>query len=91
MDRQLRAEIVATVQKVVMEANEIYGERWLTAKQLCEYVGVFTERWLKDHGYLLPRTPAEWDDDEGHHVSSYMYPLHKILAMMADGRIKRLT
>jgi hypothetical protein len=91
MDKMLRAEIVATVQMAQMEANETYNERWLTDKQLCEHVGVFTKRWLKDNGYLLPRTRAEWSDQKGNHRTPWVYPLHRINRMIASGEIKRLT
>ena len=50
-----------------------------------------TQRWLRDHGDMLPRTPIEWTDKKGErHSTSYLYPLHQIQAMMADGRIKEL-
>jgi hypothetical protein len=40
---------------------------------------------------MLPRTPIEWEDTKGaRHTTSYLYPLHRIQAMMADGRIKEL-
>lgn len=40
---------------------------------------------------MLPRTPIEWTDKKGaRHATSYLYPLHQIQAMMADGRIKEL-
>ena len=91
MDKLLRAELVATVERTVKKAMEAYQERWLTADELHEYVSLFTRRWLQDHGHLLPRTPVEWTDQLGErHTSSYLYPLHRIQAMIADGRIKDL-
>ena len=90
IDRQLRAEIIAEVGKVTREAYETYNEKWLKASDVAEYIGVMTERWLESHGEMLPRTAVEWDDKKGHHVTSYMYPLHRLQAMMQDGRIKEL-
>ena len=91
MDRQLKADIVATVRKSLMEAMETYDERWLTANQISEYIGCLTERWLRDNGEMLPRTRMEWTDSQGQrHASSWMYPLHRLQAMIADGRIKSL-
>lgn len=91
MDRQLKADIVATVRKSLMEAMETYDERWLTSKQISEYIGCLTERWLRDNGEMLPRTRMEWTDSQGQrHASSWMYPLHRLQAMIADGRIKSL-
>ena len=87
----LEAKIIAAVTKVAQQHYQVNEERWLTAEQLSEYVGVFTKRWLQDHGDMLPRTQVEWTDKQGiGHVTSYLYPLHQIQAMMADGRIKEL-
>lgn len=91
MDKLLRAEIVAECKRSMAEAMEIYQERWLTGKELSEYISIMTPRWLQDHGELLPRSPVGWEDKNGvYHVSSWLYPLHKIQAMFADGRIKNL-
>jgi hypothetical protein len=90
IDRQLRAEIIAEVGKVTREAYETYNEKWLKASEVAEYISVMTSRWLESHGDMLPRTAIEWDDKEGHHITSYMYPLHRLQAMMQDGRIKEL-
>ena len=46
MDKQLRAEIVATVRQAMLT----YNEKWVTADVLCEHVGSLTKRWLRDHG-----------------------------------------
>ena len=90
MDRQLRAEIVAETRRAIQEAYETYNEKWLRAGEVANHISVMTERWLESHGEMLPRTAVEWTDDKGHHVSSYMYPLHRLQAMIADGRIKEL-
>jgi hypothetical protein len=90
LDRQLRAEIIAEISKVTREAYETYNEKWLKASEVAEHISIMTERWLESHGEMLPRTPIEWDDKKGHHVTSYMYPLHRLQAMIADGRIKEL-
>jgi hypothetical protein len=90
MDRQLKEEIVATVKRSVAEAMEVYQERWITDKEMSEHISVMTQRWLRDHGDMLPRTQVEWEDSKGTHSTSYLYPLHQIQAMIADGRIKEL-
>ena len=90
LDRQLRAEIIAEVSKVIREAYETYNEKWLKASEVAEHISIMTDRWLESHGEMLPRTPIEWDDAKGHHVTSYLYPLHRLQAMIADGRIKEL-
>ena len=91
MDRLLKAEIIATVQRATMEANEVYNERHLNDSELCQYVSIFTKRWLKDNGHMLPRTRAEWKDEKGDHHTGWLYPLHKIQRMISTGEIKTLT
>ena len=91
MEKQLRVEIVAEVKRSVEKAMEVYNEVWLNDDLLAEHISVMTKRWLRDHGDMLPRTPIEWTDKKGaKHSSSYLYPLHRIQAMMNDGRIKEL-
>ena len=90
MDKQTKVEIKVVVRDAIREAMECYEERWLTDAQIGEYIGVMTQRWLRDHGDLLPRTQVEYTDAAGRHSSSWLYPLHRIQAMMADGRIKEL-
>jgi hypothetical protein len=91
MEKQLRVEIVAEVKRSVEKAMEVYNEVWLTDDLLADHISLMTKRWLRDHGDMLPRTPIEWTDKKGaKHSSSYLYPLHRIQAMMNDGRIKEL-
>ena len=91
MDKQTKVEIKVVVRDAIREAMECYVERWLTDREMSQYISVMTQRWLRDHGDILPRTPIEWTDKKGaRHTTSYLYPLHRIQAMMADGRIKEL-
>ena len=90
MDKQTKVEIKAVVRDAIQEAMEVYEERWLTDTQMEQYVSVMTQRWLRDHGEMLPRTQIEYTDATGRHSSSWLYPLHRIQAMIADGRIKEL-
>ena len=87
MDKQLRAEVIQTV----ANAMKTYNEKWVTADVLCEHVGTLTPRFLKDHGQMFNRTRVEWTDENGEeHFQGWLYPLHEILEMVADGRIKQL-
>lgn len=91
MDKAFRMELVNEVRLSVMRAMETYDERWLTDDQLVEHIGIMTKRWLREHGDMLPRTRVNWTDGKGQqHTSSWMYPLHRIQAMIEDGRISRL-
>lgn len=86
MEKQLRIEIVNEVRKAMQSINE----NWVTADTLCKHVEVLTPRWLKAYGSAFNRTRVEWVDDKGAHKSSYIYPLHEIMQMVSDGRIKNL-
>lgn len=91
MDRLLKNEIVRVLQKAAKEANEVYHEQWLTDKELCKHVGVFTKSWLKHNGCLLPRRQMVWVDEKGvEHSTSWCYPLHQILRMFANGEITKI-
>ena len=91
IDKVFRMELVAAVSQSVMKAMETYDERWMTDEQLSEHIGIMTKRWLREHGDMLPRTRVNWTDAKGQqHTSSWMYPLHRIQAMIEDGRISRL-
>ena len=91
IDKAFRMELVNEVRLSVMKAMETYDERWLTDEQLSEHIGIMTKRWLREHGDMLPRTRVNWTDGKGQqHTSSWMYPLHRIQAMIEDGRISRL-
>ena len=40
---------------------------------------------------MFNRTRVEWTDENGaEHFQGWLYPLHEILEMVADGRIKQL-
>ena len=87
MEARLRAEILATVR----HAMTTYNEKWVTAEVLCEHVGTLSPRFLKDHGKMFNRTQVIWKDSQGvEHAQGWLYPLHEILEMVEDGRIKEL-
>lgn len=81
----------AKVLAVIRKAMKTYGEKWVTAEVLCDHVGTLTPRFLKDHGQMFNRTQVVWTDkDGGEHTQGWLYPLHEILEMVEDGRIKEL-
>lgn len=86
MDSRLRAEIVATVK----QAMTTYNEKWVTADVLCQHISTLTPRFMKAHGQMFNRTRVEWDDENGHHSQSWLYPLYEIKDMIITGKIKEL-
>ena len=82
----------AKILDIIRKAMRTYNEKWVTAEVLCQHVGTLTPRFLKDHGKMFNRTQVIWRDPQGNeHVQGWLYPLHKILEMVEDGRIKELS
>ena len=81
----------AKVLAVIRRAMRTYREKWVTADVVEQHVGTLTVRFLKDHGSMFNRTRVEWTDKDGvRHPQAWLYPLHEILEMVEDGRIKEL-
>ena len=77
---------------VIRRAFRQYSEKWVSAETLGEYIETLNVHWLKRYGSCFNRTRVEWTDKDGrHHTGSWLYPLHEIQEMVADGRIKQLT
>jgi len=81
----------AKVLAVIRKAMRTYNEKWVTADVVEQHVSTLTERFLKDHGQMFNRTRVEYIDKDGkRHLQAWLYPLHEILEMVEDGRIKEL-
>ena len=89
MDRLLRQEIVQEFRR----AMEGLNERYVTAETLCQHVETLTPQWLKANGSCFHRTKVIWTDKDGmrHEKGPWLYPLHEIVGMVRDGRIKELV
>ena len=94
MDKLLRTEIVNEVKRSMAEVSEMYNEIWLTGDKLGERFQLFNPGWMKAYAQTLPRTQAIVkvikEDGTETHRSSWVYPMHKIARMIADGSIKNL-
>lgn len=90
MDRKLREEIVAEVQKAVEVAMEIYEERWITSDELLERFQMFTRDWLRRYGWKLPRERVQIEINNITKSTRWAYPQHKIERMIADGSMRLL-
>lgn len=85
------AAFEAKVLAIIRKAMRTYCEKWVTAEVLCEHVCTLTPRFLRDHGTIFNRTQVIWTDKNGvEHQQGWLYPLHEILEMVEDGRIKEL-
>ena len=91
LDKATREAIAASVRKATIEMQEVYQEQWLTGRQLCEQVGMFTEKWLKLYGDRIPRERIRVVDDNGvEHKTGWSYPKMRILRMIHDGELRVL-
>lgn len=89
LDVALRNEIVRTVKSAMVEVHEMYDEQWVTGRELGEVVSCFSPYWLKNYGRLLPRTSIEVLKNDGTAArTGYIYPLHKIQRLLAEGKIR---
>ena len=86
MDKKLREEIVAEVQKAVEVAMVKAGERWITADELCKQFQMFTEDWVEKYGDVLPRKKVHVTHMNGKtRGTRWAYPQHQIAMNIADG------
>ncbi len=86
MDRKLREEIVAEVQKAVEVAMVKAGERWITADELCKQFGMFTKDWVEKYGDVLPRKRVKVTHLNGEtRGTRWAYPQHQIAMNIANG------
>lgn len=86
MDRKLREEIVAEVQKAVEVAMVKAGERWITADELCNQFQMFTKDWLEKYGDILPHKRIMVTHLNGKtRKTRVTYPQHEIAINISEG------
>lgn len=89
LDKATREAIAQAVKQAQIEAAEIYDEKYVTGKELCKQIAMFSPNWLENFGWKLPRERIEVTDDEGQkRVTRWGYPLHHIQRMIAEGRMR---
>lgn len=81
MDRLLRSEIRDAVQRAVTDTLLNCEERWLTGPELCKQFQMFTPRWLKTYGEILPRKRLTVNG----HSSRWAYAQHQIAENIRNG------
>ena len=87
MDRKLREEIVAEVQKATTAVMLKLDERWITADELCKQFQMFTKDWVEKYGDILPRKKVnvECTISGEKRGTRWAYPQHQIAMNIADG------
>ena len=91
LDKETRDAIAAAIREAQIEAAEVYHEQYVTGKELCKQIAMFSTNWLENFGWKLPRERIEVIGDDGEtRVTRWGYPLHKIQRMIAEGRMRSL-
>lgn len=86
IDRVLREEIVAVVEKSVNNAIMEMQEQWLSADDLCKQFSMITPRLLKYHGDIFPRKKLRITGTDGKPITSqWAYPRFQIAKNIAEG------
>jgi hypothetical protein len=86
MDKKLREEIVAEVQKALQIQTLSLQEQWLTGEELCKQFQMFTKDWLQNYGDCLPRKRIRVTHLNGEtRGSRWAYPRFKIAQNIVDG------
>lgn len=89
MDKQLSRQIRDTVMMAILEAQEEFNERYLTADEVCKQFGMITKDWLARNGKYLPRERIIIASPDGSEVSTrWGYPAHKIARMLREGKLR---
>ena len=87
MDRTLRREIREDVMEAIRAAVVQMEERYLTGQELCKQFGMFTPKWLKMYGDVLPRKRVTVTGLDGKsHSTRWAYPQHEIAKGIRDGK-----
>ena len=91
MDKKLRDDILAEVRNAMRDIAETYDEKYVTGKELCKQIAMFSPNWLENFGWKLPRERIIVTDEDGEtRVTRWGYPLHQIQRMIAEGRMRNL-
>lgn len=90
LDRNTRADILATVRRAAIEILEGPQENWITADEVSKMFSFFNKEWMKKYSYLLPRKRVEVTDKNGVITRSrWYYSRNRILRMVRENDILR--
>lgn len=86
MDKATEVKIIAACKKAVMEAEEVYKEEWLIARELCKQIPFFPYDWLRDHPEAITNKRLSRVDRNGEETLGHrFYPKHRILREINEG------
>lgn len=86
--RNIRDELLRAREHWLEKAEDVYTDRFLTAKNLEKLYPCFTKSWLDTYGYNLYRTRARiWDDDGNCQKSIWGYSLNYVEKLIKQGYV----
>jgi hypothetical protein len=87
MDKATEVKIIAACKKAVMEAEEVYKEEWLSARELCKQIPFFPYEWLRDNPEAITfKRPKRVNKETGEVTLGHrFYPKHQILREINEG------
>ena len=91
LDKETRDAIAEAVKVAQMEAAETYNEKYVTGKELCQQIAMFSPNWLENFGWKLPRERIIVIDEDGEtRATRWGYPLHHIQRMIKEGKFRNM-
>ena len=86
MERRLQFEIRQTVMEAVREALMPLNEKWVSGEELCKQFSMFTPKWLREYGDILPRKRVTVTGMDGKKRSTrWAYPRNEIATNISLG------
>lgn len=82
----MRYEICEAVNEAVRRALLDAGETWISGTELCKQFAVFTPKWLREYGDILPRKRITVTGIDGKsHSTRWAYRRNEIAMNLSQG------
>ena len=86
MDRKLREEVTAVVERSMEVIMLKYQERWISKKELLNQFQMFNEDWVSKYGDILPHKQVSVTTMDGKkRTTRTAYAQYQIAKNIADG------
>lgn len=87
-DSYMMRELLRDRKRWLEKAEDVYTDKFVTAKELMKLYPCFTKSWLSSYGCYLYRTRAEiWDEDGNCQCTVWGYSLNHIKKQIEKGYI----
>jgi len=87
-DSYMMRELLRDRKRWLEKAEDVYTDKFVTAKELMKLYPCFTKSWLSSYGCYLYRTRAEiWDEDGNCQCTVWGYSLNHIKKQIEKGYV----